>query len=84
MTDIDPEAPSRTTRKVHGSAGPLTAGVGGLLLAVLLVVIGQASALVGLVIVGALIGLVGAVFLVAGVYQLAENIDSAARALVER
>lgn len=83
MTDIDPEAPARATRKVHGSAGPLTTGVGGLLLAGLLIAIGSASALVGLVIVGGLIGLVGAVFLVAGVYQLAENIDRAARALIE-
>jgi len=84
MTDIDPAATERATRKVHGSAGPLTTGVGGLLLAGVLFAIGSAGALVGLVIVGALVGLIGAVFLVAGVYQLAENIDSAARALVER
>lgn len=84
MTESTPDAPARPTRAVQGSSGPLTAGVGGFLLAALLIPLGVASEVPLLTIVGAICGLVAAVFLVIGVYQLAENVDRAARAAVER
>jgi hypothetical protein len=85
-TVTDAAAP---TASVDSSAGLLAAGLGGLLLAGLCLVMGQYQALtfdgygstgVGWLIAGAVLGVIAAVVTIVGVYVLASHVDNLTRA----
>jgi uncharacterized membrane protein HdeD (DUF308 family) len=80
MTEATESMQKRTT--ANKSAGPITAGLGGLILGAGLFSIDTAAPVVA--IIGVTAFLVGLVALLDGVYKLVGNIDSATQALLER
>jgi uncharacterized membrane protein HdeD (DUF308 family) len=79
MTEATESVQKRTT--ANKSAGPITAGLGGLILGAGLFSIDTAAPVVA--IIGVTAFLVGLVALLDGVYKLVGNIDSATQALLE-
>jgi uncharacterized membrane protein HdeD (DUF308 family) len=79
MTEATESMQKRTT--ANKSAGPITAGLGGLILGAGLFSIDTAAPVVA--IIGVTAFLVGLVALLDGVYKLVGNIDSATQALLE-
>jgi succinate-acetate transporter protein len=82
MTEATESVQKRTT--ANKSAGPITAGLGGLILGAGLFSIGTANAAPVATIIGVAAFLIGLVALLDGVYKLVGNIDSATQALLER
>jgi len=80
MTEATESVQKRTT--ANKSAGPITAGLGGLILGAGIFSIGTAAPAAA--IIGVIAFLVGLVLLLDGVYKLVGNIDSATQALLER
>lgn len=80
MTEATESVQKRTT--ANKSAGPITAGLGGLILGAGLFSIGTAAPVAAIVGIAAF--LIGLVALLDGVYKLVGNIDSATQALLER
>jgi uncharacterized membrane protein HdeD (DUF308 family) len=68
----------------HRSAGPITVGLGGLILGAGLFAVGADGALPVASIVGSAAFLVGLVVLLDGVHKLVRNFDAATQALLER
>ncbi|MDR7380771.1 hypothetical protein [Promicromonospora iranensis] len=82
MTDAtQPAKPWPTT--AHRSAGPITLGLGGLILGALLALWGPAVSALA-VIIGVVLFLVGLVIFLDGVHKLVKNVDAATQALLER
>lgn len=82
MTEPTESVKRRTT--ANKSAGPITAGLGGLILGTALFSIGGANAAPAATIIGITAFLIGLVALLDGVYKLVGNIDSATQALLEQ
>ena len=66
------------------SAGPITLGLGGLILGMLLLAFGPGLAAGTAAILGIMAILVGLVFLLDGVHKLVQNFDNATQAILDR
>ncbi|MFI2488512.1 hypothetical protein ACH47X_16480 [Promicromonospora kroppenstedtii] len=66
------------------SAGPITLGLGGLILGMLLLTLGPGIAAGTAVVLGIMAILVGLVFLLDGVHKLVQNIDNATQAILDQ
>jgi hypothetical protein len=83
MTDAT-ESVKKLPTTANRSAGPVTFGLGGVILGAGLPSIGGPIGAPLMTIVGVTTFLVGLVVLLSGVHRLVENIDAAAQSLLER
>lgn len=84
MTDDATDGDQNSPTVANKSAGPITLGLGGLIIGMLLLAFGPDIAAGTAVILGIMAILVGLVFLLDGVHKLVQNLDNATQAILDR